>query len=318
MMESYPKIHALGVRYISDIWDGPVEITEKVDGSQFKFGLDPETNEVRFRSKNSEIYPDACHNIFRPAVEHVLGMKESLIPGYTYYGETLAKPKHNALTYSRVPSGHIALFSVKTDDMLADFGWLNYGLMVGLAQVLGVDVVPRFEIKSAEQMIEALATTDSFLGGCKVEGFVVKNYSKPYMLGNMVVPFMAGKFVSAAFKEVQRGEKYSRPTKKDILSLAEQYRTEARWEKAIQHLREAGKFDASLKDIGPVIREVHQDLASEEKENIKQELYDMFWKEIQRTSTRGFPEWYTDKLARGHFDGYSRHTRIWCRLPHRL
>ena len=35
----YPKVLALGHRTIKNIWDGPVEITEKIDGSQFYIGL---------------------------------------------------------------------------------------------------------------------------------------------------------------------------------------------------------------------------------------------------------------------------------------
>ncbi len=37
-LKAYPKIFALGTRYVETIFDEPVEATEKIDGSQFVFG----------------------------------------------------------------------------------------------------------------------------------------------------------------------------------------------------------------------------------------------------------------------------------------
>jgi len=42
------------------------------------------------------------------------------------------------------------------------------------------------------------------LGGCKVEGVVVKNYAKQFLLGGQPMPLMMGKFVSENFKEVNQ------------------------------------------------------------------------------------------------------------------
>ena len=38
MIKAFPKIFAIGQDYIKDIFDGEVEVTEKIDGSQFVFG----------------------------------------------------------------------------------------------------------------------------------------------------------------------------------------------------------------------------------------------------------------------------------------
>jgi hypothetical protein len=40
---AFPKILHIGNKQISDLFDGVVEITEKVDGSQLGFGVDVET-----------------------------------------------------------------------------------------------------------------------------------------------------------------------------------------------------------------------------------------------------------------------------------
>lgn len=38
MIKAFPKIFALGTQYTEGIFDSEVEITEKIDGSQFNFG----------------------------------------------------------------------------------------------------------------------------------------------------------------------------------------------------------------------------------------------------------------------------------------
>jgi len=38
LINAFPKIFAIGTDYISNIFDDEVEITEKIDGSQFAFG----------------------------------------------------------------------------------------------------------------------------------------------------------------------------------------------------------------------------------------------------------------------------------------
>lgn len=52
MISAFPKIFAIGTKYIDSIFDNEVEITEKVDGSQFAFGkID---GEVYCRSKGNQ------------------------------------------------------------------------------------------------------------------------------------------------------------------------------------------------------------------------------------------------------------------------
>ena len=39
VLTSYPKVYQLGHKAVLDIFSGPVVIQEKIDGSQFSFGL---------------------------------------------------------------------------------------------------------------------------------------------------------------------------------------------------------------------------------------------------------------------------------------
>jgi hypothetical protein len=55
-MFPFPKIFALGTMYIRDIFEGAVEITEKIDGSQFVFGMID--GKLQLRSKGAVLYVD--------------------------------------------------------------------------------------------------------------------------------------------------------------------------------------------------------------------------------------------------------------------
>ena len=62
MIPSYPKVFTVGDRHTLNLFKGPVQITEKVDGSQFAFGkID---NELHFRSKGTNsIYLENCQKL---------------------------------------------------------------------------------------------------------------------------------------------------------------------------------------------------------------------------------------------------------------
>lgn len=111
-MASYPKLYTLGHRAIRDIFLDDVEVEEKVDGSQFSFGV--EAGQIWCASKRVRIYPDSVPALFSGAVDtvgrlHAAGL---LKEGYAYRGEAIQSPKHNTICYERIPQGHIALFDI--------------------------------------------------------------------------------------------------------------------------------------------------------------------------------------------------------------
>ena len=67
--------------------------------------------------------------------------------------------------------------------------------------------------------------------------------------------------------------------------------------KAIQYLAEQGELQNDVKDIGPLMKRINQDILEEETEVIKDALYKIFHKDVLRTATSGFPQWYKDRLA---------------------
>ena len=112
-----------------------------------------------------------------------------------------------------------------------------------------------------------------------------------------------GKYVSEAFKEVHGGEwRENNPTNRDVIDrLILMYRTPARWAKAVQHLRDAGKLTDSPKDIGPLIKEVQVDVEAECADEIKEQLYRHAISHIRRAISGGLPEWYKQELMKSQF-----------------
>lgn len=295
---AFPKIFHLGDRSVARLFDDDVEITEKVDGSQFAFGwLD---DRLQCRSKGAIINPDIPPNLFAPAVAYVQSIKDRLPKDIVFWGETLCKPKHNSLGYERVPTNHIALFGYKDFQGMTD---PNYERLKAWAGQLGLDVVPLLydgKIESHTQLNEFL-DRDSFLGKVKLEGIVVKRWVPTEIYG-AEQPCMAMKLVSDRFKEIHSKNPDFMKGKSKWIDFCEAFRTEARWEKAIIHLKEEGLLEDSPRDIGKIIPEVNRDITEECKELIKEKLWQFFGKEVFREATKGFPEWYKNRLVSNAFD----------------
>lgn len=288
---SYPSIYALGHRYLDNLFDGPVVIEEKVDGSQFSFGMFG--GELRVKSKGKQMTPDAPDKMFVKGVSTAIRLFDEglLRDGWTYRAEYLQSPKHNTLAYDRTPVDYLILFDV-------NIGHEKYLLRTDKeaeAQRLGLEVVPvyKVDVTSTDTLLKLLDNI-SCLGGTRVEGFVVKNYTQFGIDKKILI----GKYVSEVFKEKHGVEwRKSNPTYGDILqTLGANYLSEARWRKAVQHLRETGELEESPRDIGKLIKEIPSDIRKECEDEIKEQLFRWAWPSISRQVTRGFPEWWKREL----------------------
>src|SRR5512133_2491405 len=100
-IHSYSQIFALGHKALPpDFMDGVVLVEEKIDGSQFSFGVAFD-GELRCRSKGQEINVDTPEGMVKLGVDAALARAPDLTPGWVYRGEYLQTPRHNAITYSR-------------------------------------------------------------------------------------------------------------------------------------------------------------------------------------------------------------------------
>ena len=317
---SYPSSFNLGHRAVRTLLDYPHVVEEKVDGSQFSFGmfraddgdLGPDY-ETRVRSKGAIMVTEAPEKMFNKAVEtakricspEAIAAGVGAHPGWTYRCEYLAKPKHNTLAYDRHPVGHLIGFDVSTGDQ----EWLDPLEKLREFQRIGLECVPMLargggdtSAISMAQLRDILDTTRSVLGGQLIEGVVIKPFRcEVYGPDHKT---LIGKFVSERFKEAHREAwKVTSPQAGDVLDqLTARYKVTGRWMKAVQHLRDAGALEDSPRDIPKLLAEVQKDLGQEEKEEIQRLLWKWAWPHISRNVTRGLPEWYKEELLRLQFE----------------
>ena len=291
---SYPKIYNVGHAYVQNIFDGPVVIEEKLDGSQFSFGVFD--GQIKVRSRGREFDVEAPDSLFERAAASVKALAPMLTDGWTYRGEYLGSQKHNILKYGSVPAGNIVLFDVSTGES----AWLTHQQKVAEAERLGLLHTPVLfsgvvdDDTDYEEFLRRLCDRESVLGGVQMEGVVIKNYA---LLGPDKKTLMA-KYVRESFREAHKdGWKKSNPTVNDVLaSIIEDHRTEARWAKAMQRLKEAGALEGSPRDIGGLIKEAQRDTIEECKDEIMQRFWCWAKPQIERGVVRGLPEWYRSQL----------------------
>ena len=291
---SWPKIYALGSKEVLDILKYEVDVTEKIDGSQIGFGV--VDGELVIRSKGALINPVMPPKMFRSAVSYITSIKDELNPEFFYYGECLETPRHNKLKYERVPMHNVALYGIREGGI-----FLDYLSIADEALRLGFDVVPLLhevydESVSPEDLDEMLKNTKSFLGG-EIEGIVI---SSPYSMPGEREPFMQAKLVRQEFKEVKARGNRTPAAKGSIEETVQEafaaFCTEARWDKAIQHLKEDGKIVGSNTDIGPIIKEIQKDVMEEEGEYVKEMLWTLYRKRFLTAVVDGFPRYYQERL----------------------
>lgn len=323
---SYPAIFNLGHRAVRDLLNHPIIVEEKVDGSQFSFGvfpvdqlvgtLDEQGNEqvqswpdeLRVRSKGAQMIPDAPEKMFTKAVASVKERQHLLHVGWTYRCEYLAKPKHNTLMYDRVPEGYLIGFDVSTGDQqwlgpmekaieFKRIGLESVAILNLNAGILGVT----YRTVTLDLLREILDTTPSALGGQLIEGVVIKPLVELYGIDKKT---LMGKFVSERFKEAHKQAwKGTSPQSGDILDkLVKTYRVEGRWMKCLQHLKEAGQLEFSPRDIPKLMNEVKKDTGQEEKDEIMKVLWRWAWPHIERGIVAGLPEYYKNELLRMQFE----------------
>jgi len=286
MLSSYPEVFNFGHKCLDPILDGPVVVEEKVDGSQFSFGR--VNGEYFCRSKGRDQTEDT-DKMFLLAKQNTEFLP--LVDGWIYRGELLNKPKHNTLCYERVPVKNVILYDIDKGDQ----DYLTHAEMRKHCGDIGLECVQLFyqgQVKILSGLLEFLKTP-STLGG-PIEGMVIKNYGQ-YAPNKKV---LMAKIVQDEFKEKHRKEwKNSNPSGKDkIGQIAQEFCTEARWDKAVQHLRDDGRLEGTPKDIGNLIKAVQQDIEKECAGEIKDRLWNWAKPHVSRVSTRGLPEWYKNKL----------------------
>lgn len=294
-VQPYLGPKSIGDRSLGRLFSGPVVVQEKVDGSQFSFQVreTPEGRKFECRSRGAELNVVSPMQMFSAGIAYLQGIADKLRPGFIYRGEYLNAPRHNVLHYGRRPNGFVILFDIE-DGNLGQGVYLQPDALAEEAARIGLESVPvLFQGVLDQTKLRDLLARTSVLGGAEIEGVVVKNYAERTPENTVLM----GKFVSEKFKEQHVDGYKPKAEKADILtSLLAQYKTTARWQKAVQHLKEQGALAGTTKDIGPLLKELASDIHRECAEEIRAALFAHFWPQVHRGVADGFAQWYKEKL----------------------
>lgn len=290
----------IGHARIRDQFKSPVYVQEKIDGSQFSF--QKVDGVLKFKSKKVELFEGCDDTNFKAAVANLVEIKDKFVEGLIFRGEVMRSHKHNTMAYDRCPEKNIVIFDVQP----CDGDWFLPDLAQEICEEIGLEYVRNFfdgkaiHIDSAEAC-KALLEEKSMLGG-RIEGIVFKNYKEENGLGLGQPCFC--KLVCTEFKERNDKDwKNRNPGRKDVLdNIVEIFRTQARWDKAIQHLEDEGKLTHEPKDIGLLMKEVPDDILEEDGDEIKEKLWKYFWPQIRRRVCGGLAEYYKEKLLQSQFE----------------
>lgn len=239
---------------------------------------------------------DTSFNIgVKNALEIFKGLKAEDGEVISVFGEFLSKPKQNTIAYKRLPTNNIVVF-----DVIINGRYLDREEKERFSFGLGLECVPilwKGDGKDfTDEIREELLKSESFLGHQagydKVEGIVIKNYSKLYdeRYRHLDGHHMCIKVVNASFQEKNKVENPGQGDK--LEKLVGSYTSIARWNKSIQHMKEDGKLTYEMKDMAILAPSVVNDIEEEEKETIKEELWKIMWPKIKGRATKGLPEHY--------------------------
>lgn len=306
IIPSYAKSYNIGHRALLNFFSGEDEVwrvEEKVDGSQASVSL--RDGKLYFRSKGRGFTEENPEDMFRRLVEQCKERESLFREGWIYRGEYLARPKHNCLTYARAPLGNLVLFDIEDENgqLLSNAEINEEAARLGFDPVLLLMELSGGEAPPTLELLKSLLGQRSNLGGPTVEGVVIKR-TRTLLYDSQPSKLMIAKYVSEAFKEDQRKDwRESNPSKSDVIAtLIDRYTSAARLNKCIQKLREAGKHESSLRDIGQLIPMFGEDLLEDHEQDIKDALFAHFWPHIKRGVTRPVPQMYKDWLVENQND----------------
>ena len=292
-MRHYTKVLHLGDPLLQELFNGQIQIQEKVDGSQFRIYKDKEGN-LHFGSHRVDFNESNTDKMFHKIIDNC---NKELIncPNDTMiFGEYLQSTRHNTLHYEREPKNNLVIFDIFQNDK-----WLDYDELRKFCEDYNFDCVPTFYRGEGnivtKELMDKLIHTISFLGGTEVEGIVIKNHSKTYPVEYLLGMPIMGKYVREEFKE-KNNAVWKEIKKSPVDKIKEMYAVEARWVKAVNRLKEEDKLTNTPKDLSILIPEVSRDIEEEDKEIIKNLLFNGYIKELKSAWTRGFPEWYKKRL----------------------
>ena len=153
ILVKYPKIYPIGHRGLEKLFEGEVEISEKLDGSQFRILFNEGMWAVGSHKQTGREIIDNMFNIGVKETEKIhdeskwvkIGDEVTLFCEYLY--------KHNmTLTYDRLPKRYLYLFGAIVDGVHQ-----NTEQLLRIADIIGIEppsIIYKGKIKDKEQLKE--------------------------------------------------------------------------------------------------------------------------------------------------------------------
>nr|QBK87019.1 MAG: hypothetical protein LCMAC103_03630 [Marseillevirus LCMAC103] len=266
-----------------------IVVQEKVDGSQLT--VFKKAGALHYYNKTKEINPQG--SLWRNVWLSLHGKEKWFQEGLYYHGEAVRNRLPNVTEYARTPRHCWIVYEIARQDGTV----LTPEEMAGVLAGPGLETVALiYDSKRDGAPGDLLALVNramdridagglrSCLGGTP-EGIVLKALNVPRQGATTTTRL---KFVRREFQEVNHQKKKRLPevgTAEFIRKLGEVFDTDARRHKAIQHLREGGRWKVAVnQNIGAMVAELDRDLLKEAADEIKAQLFIRFWPEISKAA----------------------------------
>lgn len=261
MYHKYPDVDRL-TRWLVDnknYLDGEIEITEKLDGSNFSFQRSSVSLDSMpiWRSRSGIIKPENLNN-FRTAIDFVTPMVVKLKDNEVIFGENVAQ--HHRVHYidDRFPFYAFGVYDMDAEKFTQN--WRRRCKRIGIPVVDTID----YEIGSLEELLD-LRCGSSMIGPER-EGIVIKNYDTQTIC----------KLVDPKYEEshVQKEPRTAVQISNDVIEFVNTHCTENRVLKAIfrLHDEDGEAFDMPMMRVLPkaVANDIFKECDVPEDINIKQ------------------------------------------------
>ena len=287
-LPNYGKIWGIDELWIEKFPTINWNVQEKLDGSQFSFGL---VNDVLVcQSKNTQLDLKHPNKMFSKAVAWCVENKERLDPCYIYRAEALNSTRHNHIKYDAVPDCGFVIFDIenKLDGRIPLLsGDVYYECLRLSIPCVDTQSLQLADVENSLLKLWSKLPTISMLGG-KPEGFVFKSNTHKDDFG---YPLRL-KLVSSEFKERANKPKQLKQNNSVVDKIVEVLATEARWRKAVQHVAEQDGDMHGNQSIPALLKELSTDTMVEEQDYIQNILWREYWPKINKALANQFVAWY--------------------------
>ena len=250
-MIKFPEVDALNMYLIENraALASPVEVSEKLDGSNMSICRSASDDSIEFYSRNGLVSSDN-YSMFSKAIDFLTSLTDTLKDDEVIFGENMFKHR---IDYGANIAPFYAFGVYNIDDSRFISNWQR---RVKRLHIPAVPVIRTKDIMTFDQLKE-LATANSLVGKSnnECEGIIIKNYDTQ----------VSYKVVNPRYIESHTQKPPREPMSMDVHTsdFVERHATEARALKAIFRLRDECGVEPSMVMMPQLIIEFRNDIIKE-------------------------------------------------------